>query len=50
MNTQKLALPGLDFGALDLSEVASDILDISFTFLVTPNLEPESAGLFKVDW
>jgi len=41
-------LPSLDLGTLDLSKVTSDVIDVGLTFLVTPDLAPESTGLFKV--
>jgi len=42
-------LPGFDFWAPDLTEVRSNILDVGFTFLVGPDLLPESTRLFKVE-
>lgn len=44
-----LTLPGLDLSALDVSEVACDVLHIRLALLVIPDLRPERTGLLKVD-
>jgi hypothetical protein len=43
-------LPRLDFVALALPEMASDILDVRLTGLVVEHLEPERTRLLKVDY
>ena len=45
----QLTLPLLDLGALDVLEVASDIVHVRIPLLVIPDLGPESAWLLEVD-
>lgn len=41
-------LPGLDFRALDVLEVARDVADIGLPLLVVPNFGPQSAWLLEI--
>ena len=49
-DTKLLTLPGFDFGAFDVLEMSRDILNVSFSCLVVPNLAPQNPRLLEVDY